>query len=87
MDMSKRLQVIVEDAEYRDLQKAARRRGLSVSQWVRDAIRAMRRLEPSTDAARKLSAVREAARHSYPAPDVDQMLKEIERGYTSETDG
>jgi hypothetical protein len=43
----------------------------------------MPRLEPSADAARKLSAVREAVRHSYPAPDVDQMLAEIERGYSS----
>lgn len=81
--MSKRLQVIVDDAEYRDLQKAARRRGVTVSQWVREAIRSVRRLEPSSDAARKLSAVREAVRHGYPAPDIDDMLTEIERGYTS----
>jgi len=81
--MSKRLQVIVDDAEYRDLQRAARRRGLTVSQWVREAIRSLRRLEPSTDSGRKLSAVREAVRHSYPAPDIDQMLAEIERGYSS----
>jgi hypothetical protein len=83
--MSKRLQVVVDDAEYRDLQKAARRRGLTVSQWVREAIRSLRRLEPSTDAARKLSAVREGVRHSYPAPDIDRMLAEIERGYSSGT--
>ena len=83
--MSKRLQVLVDDAEYRDLQKVARRRGMTVSQWVRDAIRSMRRLEPSTDAARKLAAVKEATRHSYPAPDVDQMLTEIERGYVPGT--
>lgn len=81
--MSKRLQVIVDDTEYRDLQKAARRRGVTVSQWVRDAIRTARRSEPSIDAARKLSVVREAVRHSYPAPDIDHMLAEIERGYSS----
>ena len=81
--MSKRLQVIVDDTEYRDLQKAARRRGVTVSQWVRDAIRSVRRSEPSIDAARKLSVVREAARHTYPAPDIDDMLAEIERGYSS----
>jgi hypothetical protein len=81
--MSKRLQVIVDDAEYRDLQKAARRRGLTVSQWVREAIRSMRREEPSADTTRKVAAVREAVRHSYPAPDIDQMLTEIERGYSS----
>ena len=81
--MSKRLQVILDDAEYRDLQRAARRRGMTLSHWVRDAMRAARRLEPSTDAARKLAAVREAARYAYPAPDIDQMLDEIERGYGS----
>ena len=81
--MSKRLQVIVEDAEYRDLQRAARRRGVTVSQWVREAIRTMRRSEPSGDAARKLAVVREGARHSYPAPDMEQMLAEIERGYSA----
>ena len=81
--MSKRLQVIVDDTEYRDLQKAARRRGVTVSQWVRDAIWSVRRSEPSIDAARKLSVVREPARHTYPAPDIDDMLAEIERGYSS----
>ncbi|HEX6048557.1 MAG TPA: CopG family transcriptional regulator [Gemmatimonadaceae bacterium] len=81
--MSKRLQVILDDAEYRDLQKAARRRGITVSQWVREAIRTSRRLEPSADATRKLSVVREAIRHDYPAPDIEQMLAEIERGYAS----
>lgn len=81
--MSKRLQVIVDDAEYRDLQRAARRRGVTVSQWVRDAIRTIRRSEPSVDAARKLSVVREGARHSYPAPDMEQMLAEIERAYSA----
>ena len=44
--MSKRLQVLLEDTEYR-----------------------------------KLAVVREAARHAYPAGDVDSMLAEIERGY------
>lgn len=81
--MSKRLQVIVEDLEYRDLMKAARRRGMTVSQFVRESIRAMRKQEPSVDAGRKLMVVREAVHHAYPAPDVDQMLAEIERGYAS----
>jgi hypothetical protein len=43
----------------------------------------MRRSEPSGDAARKLAVVREGARHSYPAPDIEQMLAEIERGYSA----
>lgn len=81
--MSKRLQVLIDDAEYRDLQRAARKQGMSVSNWVRQAIQSMRRREPRQDTGRKLSAVREAARHSYPTGDMDQMLAEIERGYHS----
>jgi hypothetical protein len=36
----------------------------------------------ATDTGRKLDVVRAAAGHSFPAPDVAQMLAEIERGYT-----
>lgn len=81
--MSKRLQVLLDDAEYRDLQKLARKQGLTVSQWVRQALSAMRRREPLQDTGRKLAAVREAARHSYPSGDIEHMLAEIEQGYSA----
>ncbi len=79
--MSKRLQVVLDDSEYRDLMKTARKQGMSVSEWVRQAIRTVRRREPIQDIGPKLSAVREAARHSYPTADIDVMLADIERGY------
>ncbi|MFN2398750.1 MAG: antitoxin [Gemmatimonadaceae bacterium] len=79
--MSKRLQVLLDDRDYRDLQKLARRNRMTVSEWVRHALRAMRRREPIEDAGRKLAAVRSAARHTFPAADMEQMLVEIERGY------
>ena len=79
--MSKRLQVLLDDTEYRNLQRLAQKQGMTVSDWVRQAIRAMRRQEPVLDTGRKLSAVREGAQHTYPAPDIDQMLAEIEGGY------
>ena len=80
-DMSKRLQVIVDDQEYRDLQRIARRHRLTVSEWVRRAIRELSMREPATSPDRKLAAVREAARGSYPAPEIGQMLTEIAAGY------
>jgi hypothetical protein len=83
--MSKRLQVVLEDAEYRELERQARKRGETVSQIVRDALRAARRQEPSGDAAKKLSAVREAARHEYETGDIDSMLGQIEAGYLGDT--
>jgi hypothetical protein len=79
--MSKRLQVVLDDAEYRELQKVARKQHMTVSEWVRYALRTMRRREPTQDAARKIAAVREATRHAYPTGDIQEMLAEIERGY------
>lgn len=82
--MSKRLQVVLEDSEYRDLERWARKQRTTVSDVVRRALRELRRAEPTREPQRKLQVVREAARHTYPAPDIRQMLEEIERGYVGE---
>ena len=79
--MSKRLQVVLDDVEYRELQKIARKEQMTVSEWVRYALRTMRRRVPSQDSARKIAAVREAVRHTYPSGDIADMLADIERGY------
>ena len=79
--MTKRLQVLLDEPEWREVQRAARARRLTVAEWVRQALRAARSEEPSGDLDRKLGAVRAAARHGFPTADVDQMLTEIERGY------
>lgn len=57
---------------------------MTVSEWVRQALRSVRRREPGTDRGKKLDAVRAAARHEFPAGDIEQMLAEIERGYLSD---
>jgi len=54
---------------------------MTVAEWVRQALRRARRDEPSGDPKRKLSAVREAARGTYPTADIGRMLAEIEGGY------
>lgn len=79
--MSKRLQVLFEESEYRELQRVAKRHRMSVSQWVRSALRTMRRREAGGDPETKLAAVRTAAKYEFPTADVDQMLGEIESGY------
>lgn len=79
--MTKRLQVLLEEAELREVQKAARRERMSTAEWVRRAIRTAQRTKPLSDTGRKLDVIRVAARHAFPAPDIDQMLGEIERGY------
>lgn len=79
--MSKRLQVILDDAEWREIQRASRAQRLTVAAWVRDALRAARRREPLGDAAKKIDVVRAAARHAFPTADIEQMQSEIEQGY------
>jgi hypothetical protein len=79
--MSKRLQVLLEEDELRQIQRIARAKRMTVAEWVRQALRSAGETEPSRDAARKLDAVRSACRHSFPTGDIEEMLGEIERGY------
>ena len=79
--MSKRLQVVLDDRELREIRQAARRSGLTVSEWVRQAMRQARRSATDRDPARKAAVVRAAAEHSFPTADIDGMLAEIESGY------
>ncbi len=79
--MSKRLQVILADEEIREIRAAARRRRLTVSEWVRQALRAARSQEPRRDNEAKLAVVRAAFGHEFPTADIEEMLEEIERGY------
>jgi hypothetical protein len=78
--MSKRLQVLLKESEYREIRQAARVRNLSVAEWVRQALRLVRLNEPSGNADKKIKAVRAAVRYEFPTADIDQMLAEIERG-------
>lgn len=82
--MSKRLQVLLDDPEYRQLEKFASQDHMTVSEWVRRALRQAGEREPSIEAGRKLEAVRAAVKHDYPTADIDQMNREIEQGYTQE---
>ena len=80
--MAKRLQVILRDPEYREIQRAARSRHMSIAEWVRQALALAQRREPSSDVGKKLAAVRAAVRHDFPSGDIDSMLAEIEDGYS-----
>jgi hypothetical protein len=79
--MSKRLQVILQDPEYREIQRAASSRHMSIAAWVRQALDLARRREPVGSMGKKLEVIRAAAQHAYPVGDIDSMLAEIESGY------
>jgi hypothetical protein len=79
--MAKRLQVILKDPEYREIQRAARSRQMSIAEWVRQALDRERRREPLGGIGKKLEIIRAAAKHAYPVSDIEGMLAEIEAGY------
>jgi hypothetical protein len=73
--------VLLDDPEWREIQRTARAKRMTVAEWVRQALRVARRSESAGDVDKKLAAVRRAARHGFPTADIDQMNEEIERGY------
>lgn len=79
--MTKRLQVLFEDAEMREIQRVARRNRVTVAAWVRSTLRSARAAESDKDVRSKTAALRRSGVYSFPTGDIDQMLAEIERGY------
>ena len=85
--MSKRLQVVVDDHDLREIRRAAAQAGQTVSEWVRQATRAYARdTRPSGSTAKKLALLRAAMAHEFATADIDVMLTEIEAGYADPTD-
>ena len=80
--MSKRLQVVMDERDLRDVQQAARAHRMTVAEWVRQVLKVACATQPRYDSKQKLAALQAAMKHEFPAPEIGQMLKEIERGYT-----
>ena len=81
--MSMRLQVILDDRELEEIKVVAERHQMTVSEWVRHALREARRNEPTKSVEFKLAALEKALqfKDDGPAVDIEQMLDEIAQGY------
>jgi hypothetical protein len=80
--MSKRLQVVVRDEELERYARTADAVGLSMSEWVRQSLRAAEREVSSGDVEAKLAVIRKAVGHRTGGRevDIDTMLAETEAG-------
>ncbi len=85
--MTKRLQVLMDDAELRSIQRLAKRERMTTAEWVRQRLREAREHRAKPDVGRKLEAIHSAYqfRPPAPAPDIEVMLAEIERGYLEDS--
>ncbi|MCY4624587.1 MAG: ribbon-helix-helix protein, CopG family [Chloroflexi bacterium] len=77
--MLKRLQVLIDEEEYREIQGIARRQGVTLAEWVRQALRQARSGDSGTVAA-KLQVIADASRHAFPTAEIEVMLREINAG-------
>jgi hypothetical protein len=78
--MSKRLQIVMPDEEYRAVRRAARERGAPISRLVRDSLRRTLAEDQSRPPEERIAAVLRFARFDGPTGDIDQLLAEIEAG-------
>src|SRR4029079_2752393 len=83
LDMTKRLQVLMEDDELRQIKRMANSERLTTAEWVRQRLREAADGRTRPDGAKKLAAIPRAYQYEppVPSPDIEQMLDEIELGY------
>ena len=76
--------MVVRDDELERYARTADVLGLSMSEWVRQSLRAAERQVSTGDVEAKLAVIRKAASYNFPEPDIDTMLAEIEAGRLAE---
>ena len=79
--MSTRMQVVIDAAELMEIKQIANAQHLSLSEWVRQTLRAAMRNAPRKRIQDKLNALNKAVENSRKESgqevDIDQMLDEI----------
>ena len=74
----------MEEEEIEDLRTHAREKELTLSEYVRQTLREASRHRAQGSVDRKIASIRAAMRHSFPAPNIETMLDEIESGYSGD---
>ena len=76
------MQVVLDDKELSQIKAFAVQQHMTLSEWVRQALREARRRIPVEKAEKKISVVHAASKNAFPTGEIEQMLSEIENGYT-----
>lgn len=86
--MSKRLQVVVAEADLDRYECSAKASGQTLSEWARQAMNAAERERSSGDVEAKLALIRKAAAHDgIQEVDIDTMLAQIETRFHQDLPG
>lgn len=77
--MVKRVQVVLEDDEYKAIKAAAEARGITVAEWVLQKVR-QHKVNPPKTAEDILRTIEWATQLNHPTADIDVMLEQIAAG-------
>jgi len=83
--MSVRLQVLLDEAELKEVKTLAEQEKMTVSAWVRRAIQHEKKERPGTAARKKLQIIQDSSQYSFPAGDYKDIAAEIDSGYLKES--
>jgi hypothetical protein len=78
--VSKRLQVLLEESELREIRRRAEQRHMTVAEWVRQSLRRACAEEPRGEVGNRLAVIRAAAAHAFPTAEMDEIAEQIARG-------
>ncbi len=70
----------MDESELARYRRRAAREGMSLSEWVRQALRRSARQQPTVDPKARLAALDQALQCDHPTGDMDELLDDIERG-------
>jgi hypothetical protein len=86
--MSKRLQVVIGEADLERYERSAQASGQTLSEWARQAMNVAERERSSGDVEAKLAVIRKAAALNLtPEVDIDTMLAQIETRFHQDLPG
>lgn len=75
------MQILMDEEELEEIKETARAEGLTVSSWVRRAIRHERLERPGKSVRNKQKILSQTAEYHFPTGDYEEMAAEIEDDY------
>ncbi|MBI1860545.1 MAG: hypothetical protein HYR96_06475 [Deltaproteobacteria bacterium] len=78
--MSKRLQVLIPDDVFKQLQAICRDRGVPVADFVRTSIESSLSKQKPIPAGDRIARILKFAKFDGPTGDIDKILREIDKG-------
>lgn len=80
--MSKRLQILIPEKDYRRLVHVSKQNDTTVSEWVRNCINIRMNHKTIEAPEKRLAKIMKYARYNGPSGSINQILKEIDQGTT-----